>query len=188
MKRVLSTFMTMVILITLTACGTSEKSAVIPQEEYNTLNDKYLLYGTILAYTWSDAEELMPDFFPTYYALYFLHNGGTSSAEWENAMYMPQEDVEAMVQSHFDVSIDFLRSGSDYRPEKEAYEFYGIGSAAYTQVTSAEQNGTLLTIHYDMLNPVDELIAQGSVVIEVNGENYKYVSNTTTQDPHNTGV
>jgi len=178
MKRMLGTLLAMVILIMLAACGTSEKNSVIPPEEYAALRDKYfLLYGNILNYTWNDPMELEPEIFPDYCAYYYYAGDETLEAGHSYNTLMPQDIIEPMVQSHFDVSIDFLRSGSAYIPEGEVYDVHVFDDSGSVQITSAEQNDNLLTICYDMINSQDQLTAQGTVIIDVKDKGYKYVSN-----------
>ena len=178
-----------VVLMPLVSCGMVDESivdlpnesiVVISSEEFENLHDRFLLYGGILSETWNDAEQLRPEFFPTYFFFYYLHNIGGLFEKYEDG-FIPQDKVESMVQSHFNVSVEFLRSGRDYCPEREAYEFHGIGSAGYIQITRAEQDGAILTIYYDMISATDELAAQGIVVIELSGDDFRYLSNYLTR-------
>ena len=182
MKRIISVLIVAVILIASTACS-SKGVTQISSNEYDALYEKYISaidIGMIFNSTWDDANEVEADLYLYYYAQSALESGADFSSYKLNEMYgliIPEDVLEPFVQSHFDVTTEHLRTNEYYIAEDKGYAFGGLGSAWYCRITNAEQNGKILTIHYDVIGAMEYKIGGGILNIEINGENYKYISN-----------
>lgn len=183
MQKLITLTLAILLVFSLAACGgntTPETTKVISPEEYSALYDKYLTsidIGMIFNSEWDDANNIEPDYFLYYYAHSFVKSGGKFEVDEDYGMYIPADELEAYVQSHFDVTTEHLRTNEYYIEERNAYEFGGLGSAWHCEITGAGQKGNLLTIEYDVIGPMDYAIGRGVLTIETNGENYKYLSN-----------
>jgi len=166
----------------LTACG-AEASMPVDPAEYDALYDKYVRsidIGMIFNSSWDDANDVRSDNYLYYYADSVLKDGGDFSdckASDEYGLLIPAETLEAFVQSHFDVTTEHLRTNEYYVAEENAYGFGGLGSAWHCEIIGAEQEDKLLTIQYDVIGAMDYVVGRGVLAIEVNGENYIYLSN-----------
>jgi hypothetical protein len=176
-KKLVNISVAAVILFSFAACGTADNTVMIPPEQYEMLNQKHiepLMISVIIASNWTDANEIEPHRFMNYYAVMVLRSNGFSE-DFDGSI--PAVELESFVQDHFDVTTEHLRQNRYYNADRNVYEFDGLGSTAYSVVTGAVQNGGLLSISYDIFGPADYLIAAGVLVIEINGEDYKYVRN-----------
>lgn len=150
----------------------------ISPDEYDALEQEHmspLLVSMILIQNWEDANEIDPSNFIYYFAA-ALHDAGIDFT-LDDEGYIPAEELEPYVHNRFDVTKEHLHSGMYYSAEKNAYEFGGLGSTAYSTVTGASQKGNLLTIGYDIIGPMEYRVAYGTLEIEKNAEEYKYRSN-----------
>ena len=183
MKKIVGMFISVAILVSLAACGMAEETTVIPPEGYEVLYQKHMIplhVAMIISTSWTDANVIDSDNFLYYYASAFLQSGGSFYGYDTDDMYgvlIPADEVEPFVQDHFNVTVEHLRTGEYYDADKNVYMFGGLGSASDSVVTSAEQTGKLMSIWYDTIGAVGYLYAQGVVTIEVNGDDYKYISN-----------
>lgn len=186
-KKKLVLVLAFVLALTLAACGgttTPDTIKVFLSEEYEALYDKYIRsidIGMIFNSAWDDANNVEPDYYLYYYADSFLQSGGKFELYDDNGMYIPAEELESFVQSHFDVTTEHLRTNEYYIAERNVYEFGGLGSSWYCDITEAEQKGKLLTIKYDVIGPMDYARGRGVLTIEINDEEYKYLSNEFEQ-------
>jgi hypothetical protein len=183
MKKIISTFLAVFLLASLVSCDAPDDPVVISPKEYEALNQKHmdaLVVGMIISESWEDANEVDPDAFMNYYAASFLHSENRDFMD-ENG-FIPADEMEAMVQSHFDVTTEHLRENIYYNAETNKYEFGGLGSVVSPVVTYAARTGNRMTIGYDITGPYDYAIARGTLEMELSGEDilgddYKYLSN-----------
>ncbi len=138
--------------------------------------------------SWSDPKQIEPDAFVVYY-IYLCGRGEVEipvdvpiEEEYGNP-YMPQEDLEKAVMSHFDVTPEHIRKSEYYDKEKGFYWTGGIGSLVDTEIVGARWEGKHLTLTMKSCIISSEAILRWDkeVVLEVDGENYKYISYTTEQ-------
>jgi hypothetical protein len=183
MKKIISTFLAVILLASFVSCDAPDEPVVISPKEYVALSDKHLLdllVGGVLVQGWQNANEIEPDSLMYYYAS-SLHRSGSKDFADENG-YIPADKMEAMLQSRFDVTTEHLRTNTYYNAEQNAYEFGGLGSMGEPIITSAVITGNQLAIEYEIIGFMDYVEARGTLAIEVSdgdiwGDDNKFLSN-----------
>ncbi len=138
--------------------------------------------------SWNDPMQIEPDAFVVYY-IYLCGTGEVERRldvpieEEYGSPYMPQEDLEKAVMSHFDVTPEHIRKSEYYDKEKGFYWSGGIGTLVDMEIVGARWQGKRLTLTLDssIISSEATLRWENEVVLEVDGENYKYISYTSEQ-------
>ena len=165
---------------------TFEEFAALDRE-YQEFFDRYLApvhAGRILNTTWSDANEIDPDAFSVFFTA-GLRRMGRNMDDFDFDMrgfHVPADIFEPFIQSYFDVTTDHLRTAErKYDPDKNVYIIDGIGSAISILVTSAEQQGDVLILWYDVYSSIGgrrmALSASGRLFVQTDGESHRYIAN-----------
>ncbi len=138
--------------------------------------------------SWDDPMQIEPDAFVVYY-IYLCGTGEVEmpvdvpiEEEYGNP-YMPQEDLEKAVMSHFDVTPEHIRKSEYYDKEKGFYWSGGIGTLVDMEIVGArwEGNRLTLTVKSCIISSESTWRWNNEVVLEVDGEDYKYISYTSEQ-------
>ena len=138
--------------------------------------------------SWDDPMQIEPDAFVVYY-IYLCGTGEVERRldvpieEEYGSPYMPQEDLEKAVMSHFDVTPEHIRKSEYYDKEKGFYWSGGIGTLVDMEIVGARWEGKRLTLTMEscIISSEATLRWENEVVLEVNGESYKYISYTSEQ-------
>lgn len=135
-----------------------EAPAATPLYNYDELTEAYLhdpFQAGMLNKTWSRAVEIDPECFPVYFVFLMLRTDPEALDRYpldtDGYGLVPEEELETAVRAHFDVPVEHIRDAEDfgYRPDRNAYGIYGVGSVTQCQVIDAEQAGDRLTLTYD---------------------------------------
>lgn len=138
---------------------------------------------------WDDPMEIEPDAFAVYYQFFrsALPELDLKSKEYVKEdtyqMLVPQEVLEEVVLSHFDVPVERIRESSWYVPQEQAYELCGIGSAGSCQIVAAEQQGNQLTMQYQTYTARNLPRSHGTITAQMEGDSWKYRSVTEQKYP-----
>lgn len=138
--------------------------------------------------SWNDPMQIEPDAFVVYY-IYLCGTGEVERRldvpieEEYGSPYMPQEDLEKAVMSHFDVTPEHIRKSEYYDKEKGFYWSGGIGTLVDMEIVGArwEGNRLTLTLKSCIISSESTWRWNNEVVLEVDGESYKYISYTREQ-------
>ena len=138
--------------------------------------------------SWDDPKQIEPDAFVVYY-IYLCNTGEVERRldvpieEEYGSPYMPQDDLEKAVMSHFDVTPEHIRNSEYYDKEKGFYWSGGIGTLVDMEIVGARWEGKRLTLTMEscILSSEATLRWDNEVVLEVDGESYKYISYTSEQ-------
>lgn len=135
----------------------------------------------ILVNSWSNASDIMPD-----RLLGFFKQHQLMLPEDERAMQsliVPAQTVEDFVMAYFDVTADYLRSCEYYNKELNVYVFPEGISGAPVDVVDAKKEGDRLTLYYQIGSYAgfDMISRYGNVVLQMDGDNYKYLSCETSE-------
>ena len=138
--------------------------------------------------SWDDPKQIEPDAFVVYY-IYLCNTGEVERRldvpieEEYGSPYMPQDDLEKAVMSHFDVTPEHIRNSEYYDKEKGFYWSGGIGTLVDMEIVGARWEGNRLTLTMEscIISSEATLRWDNEVVLEVDGESYKYISYTSEQ-------
>ncbi len=138
--------------------------------------------------SWDDPKQIEPDAFVVYY-IYLCNTGEVERRldvpieEEYGSPYMPQDDLEKAVMSHFDVTPEHIRKSEYYDKEKGFYWSGGIGTLVDMEIVGARWEGKRLTLTMEscIISSEATLRWDNEVVLEVDGESYKYISYTSEQ-------
>ncbi len=138
--------------------------------------------------SWDDPMQIEPDAFVVYY-IYLCNTGEVERRldvpieEEYGSPYMPQEDLEKAVMSHFDVTPAHIRKSEYYDKEKGFYWSGGIGTLVDMEIVGARWEGNRLTLTLEscIISSEATLRWENEVVLEVDGEDYQYISYTSEQ-------
>ena len=136
--------------------------------------------------SWNNAKEIESDALVVYY-IYLCGTGEVERPldvpieEEYGSPYMPQEDLEKAVMSHFDVTSEHIRKSEYYDKEKGFYWSGGIGTLVNMEIVGARWEGKRLTLTLKscIISSEATLRWDNEVVLEVDGESYKYISYTS---------
>lgn len=147
----------------------------------------------------SDLSSLSPDLYFSWYLSMSNKEGLTLEEKREKyaspfgentGWFFPQEYYEPLVQQYFDVTTDYLRSGSAYQAEEKGYWLGGGGGVGIRPVIllyRAEQEGNLLRLYLTLApgeayahNPNDYKIL--TLRMEEDGS-YRYLRYETDPNP-----
>ena len=138
--------------------------------------------------SWDDPMQIEPDAFVVYY-IYLCGTGeveppycGLNDPEFGNP-FMFGDALEQAVMSHFDVTAEHIRKSSNYDKERKAYWTGGIGTLVDMEIVGARWEGKRLTLTLEscIISSEATLRWDNEVVLEVDGESYKYISYTSEQ-------
>ena len=96
-------------------------------------------------------------------------------------MYAPANLVEAAIQKHFDVTVEYLQTASQYDPETDTYAMYnGWGGGWAYVATEVRQSGNRLIIDVGVSSDGSEPVSSNTLTIELqDGQTVRYISNRT---------
>lgn len=151
-------------------------------QEFNQLHTA-VIYG-IYNRNWDDPMKIDPESFPIYY--HYLRSSipgmmvemGEYTNEETYQILVPQEAMEEVVMSHFDVPVERIRESSWYVPEQQAYELCGIGGGWECQIVSAKQEDDLLVMEYKTYTGQNQPMSHGTITAKIEGDSWKYLSVT----------
>ncbi len=151
-------------------------------EQLDTEYFDSVFLASITAQNWTNPEDLRPDSLINYYtASQYYQPDRKAESNMKIDETVPSRKLEDVVLSHFDVSVDFLRSAEGYDKENDVYALEYLGGAASAKVVKAEQNGDVLTLSFEYYSPSDDatVIRTGTLSIQITGDGYRYLSCAT---------
>lgn len=161
----------------------AKKDTLTPELEELTRIHSPVIYG-IYTDNWDDPMEIDPEYFPIYYQYFRFNMPGMKEkmGEYTNEetyqILVPQEAMEEVVTSHFDVPIEHIRKSRWYVPEQQAYELCGIGGGWECQIASAKQQDDLLVMEYKTYTGQNKPMSHGTITARTEGDSWKYLSVT----------
>ena len=188
MKKITSILIALLIMVSFVACEntsapTSNPPASNELNDLDALSEKYLaplVLAGITIDSWSNANEILPPRIAIFYAAVKDIEDGVGQTNWDTAA-LDASDVETLVQKYFDVSTDVLHDAPYYDAASNTYKFESLGGAAGFGVVGANRDGSKLILSYEYYSPADDVtvIREGELTINIDGNDYKYVSCTT---------
>ncbi|RPF42119.1 hypothetical protein EDD70_2862 [Hydrogenoanaerobacterium saccharovorans] len=138
-----------------------------------------IVLSTIGAENWTNANDIPAEYFDSFYAFKVL----PKERSQDKSDVIAQKDYESYIQNYFDVTSEHLKTSDTFSPSTNSYTIGYLGSSASFAVTDAKIKNDTLTLQYEYYSPADDttVIRKGTLVIKFDGENYKYLSNTSNE-------
>ena len=185
MKKIISIFISLAILVSLAACGNTRQPAEISAEvNLVELGEQYLppaFYSFVTFSSWENASEIDADNLVEFYswAAYLesldiiipdnlIQNNGYTNL-------LPAEVIEQAIQRHFSITAEHLRTSMYYHADSDSYEVVGLGGASSYEILNVTLSDGIVEIEFNGLQDGD-LFQTGKLSIKQNGEAYQYIS------------
>lgn len=181
MKKRFCFILSILILLSVVACKSSKDGAITSLDE---VNNKYLsdvVHAGVTAISWKYAAELPPDDFTAFYYHHVLVREFPNG--WTEPIKITAEQLEAEVQSHFDVPAEHIRKAANYDVVNQVYLFdYGIGSTEFALI-KAEVKDNVLLLYFEYYDKADvtKVIRTGILTLKIDSESFKYVDCSTQE-------
>lgn len=126
--------------------------------------------GSVWAESWSSPSEIPAD--QLVYICAFNEWVAYDFSDETVQPFAPAEEVEAAIQKHFDVTVDYLRTANSYNADNNTYPMSEGGGGWAAVAMSAKQEGDQIIIQIGQL-PLDETEASeiGILKLEVTDDN-----------------